>query len=281
MAPHPPQIDQQLVAGTGRGPGIRVSIFTPPTGIPRAVLHPTSTASLPTSMLLDAVQALRSAGHTGAITTPALSVAELVPFEQAGFARITELALLRLELGRGFPVPPFPLPTRSVSSNRSSAGFSILSMPSKWGAHRSEQSSWIQAALAVDQAAFPAGEGFDELSIHEALKATPKTQLRFVCRSEGGRDPSAVVGYAISGCAQRRGYLQRLAVHPTAKGTGLGAALCEDSMLWARHRHAAVLAVNTRTDNKRALDLYMRLGFAPIPGGLVVMGLPALKQGDT
>jgi ribosomal protein S18 acetylase RimI-like enzyme len=275
-APSALLIDQQLVGGTGRGPGIRVSLFTPSTGIARAVLHPTSTSSLPASMVLDAVRALRSSGHTGPITTPALSVSEVSPFEQAGFARITELALLRLELGRGFPILVSPLRSKAniLGSNFSGSDFSIVTMPNKFGSPRSVQSEWIQAALDVDKAAFPAGEEFDELSIREALKATPKILLRFACRTGKPYRPSSVVGYAISGCAQRRCYLQRLAVHPSVKGKGLGAALCHDSMQWARHRRAAVLAVNTRTDNLRALDLYVRLGFAPINGGLVVMGLP-------
>jgi [ribosomal protein S18]-alanine N-acetyltransferase len=255
------QIMHRLVAGTGRGPGVRAALLVPMIGAPRVVLHPISIDRLSASLVHDAVTTLRTSGFTGPISTPALSLTEIDAFEAVGFSRITELALLRLELTAR--------PAR-VSTVQSDSTLQIRSVPPRW---RKSRSDWISAALRVDQLAFPQGEAFDELAIQEALEATPQTSMRFAC--SGSQSPGSVVGYAISGGAGRRSYLQRLAVDPARRGTGIGAALCEDAIDWARSRRAHILAVNTRQDNQRAYELYVRLGFEPIAGGLIVMGLPA------
>ncbi len=80
------------------------------------------------------------------------------------------------------------------------------------------------------------------------------------------------MGYTIAGRAGRRGYLQRLAVMPSAQGHGFGAALVVDALSWMAARGAHDAVVNTQTDNERALDLYVRLGFERQPEGLAVLG---------
>ncbi len=263
------RIAHQVIAGSDRGPGIRVSVLSPAVGSPRAVFHPTSTETVGAAMVHDAVMAVRAGGFLGSITTPALSFDEVASFEAAGFTKTTELALLRRDL-HPHVAPVGALKRVSKRTARGEHGLRITSGPSSWRRSRNE---WIAAALRVDQLAFPAGEQFDELSIREALEATPQVSIRFACRS---LEPLSIVGYAISGSAGSRGYLQRLAVDPSFSGSGIGTALCQDSIEWCRSHGARVLAVNTRFDNDRAFNLYVRLGFEPIEGGLVVMGLPAV-----
>ncbi len=258
-------IVHQIIAGTARGPGLRMALFNAPNRVPRAVLHPTTAHSVPPTMVSAAVVALRSAGHVGPITTPALTPEEVQGFRQAGFADVSNLLLFRLGLRtldrRDLPAPAVRL----------------VGLPRRSGPRQ----AWLSAALAVDHAAFPPGEHFDELSIDEALRATPRRSVRFAIgpSTKGNRNgqPGQVIGYAITGRSGRRSYLQRLAVHPDHAGRGIGATLCADAIRWASAGHASVLAVNTRTDNTRAAALYERMGFEPVPGGLVVLGLAAVE----
>ena len=80
-----------------------------------------------------------------------------------------------------------------------------------------------------------------------------------------------LIGYAITGRSGRRGYIQRLAVHPDCRGVGLGTALVTDGLRWLRRWRVRQAIVNTQFDNGRALALYERLGFARQPLGLSVL----------
>jgi ribosomal protein S18 acetylase RimI-like enzyme len=221
-------------------------------------------------MVSGAIEAIRTGGYRGPITTPALTPDETTGFRSAGFHEVARLHLFRLDLQQ--PIPP-------------SHGTSDLLLRRLPRLTR-RQDQWIDAALAVDGAAFAVGERFDHLSIDEALNATPRRQVRFVVDPSPGSRPGSpasspplvdgrtVVAYAITGRAGHRGYLQRLAVHPAYQGRGVGALLCADAIAWARTGRAQVLAVNTREDNARAVRLYTRVGFEPVSGGLTVLGIP-------
>lgn len=237
----------------------------------RAVLHPTSADYVSGPMVDVAVQSVRAAGHRGPITTPALTPDETHGFRAAGFDDIARLLLFKVELDkheRSFTVAP------------TARGLTLHRLPRL----SRRQEAWLRAALEVDHAAFQVGERFDQLSIDEALHATPRRLVRFVVDPRGSNttaslptvDGKRLVAYAITGRAGHRGYLQRLAVHPAYQGKGVGALLCADAIGWARNGHADVLAVNTREDNARAARLYTRMGFQPVIGGLTVLGVPAL-----
>ncbi len=124
------------------------------------------------------------------------------------------------------------------------------------------------AVAAVDATAFRPFWHLDEVGLADALAATPASRLT-VATVDG-----EVVGYAISGRAGRRGYLQRLAVDPARRGAGLGSALVVDGLRWMRRWGADQALVNTQTDNEAALALYLALGFRLEPGGLAVLGRP-------
>jgi GNAT superfamily N-acetyltransferase len=82
---------------------------------------------------------------------------------------------------------------------------------------------------------------------------------------------SSLVGYAITGRADHRGYVQRLAVDPSAEGTGVGATLLIDGLRWLRRWGARDALVNTQEGNERSLRLYQRTGFVLQPEGLAVL----------
>ena len=123
-----------------------------------------------------------------------------------------------------------------------------------------------QRVLAVDGAAFRPFWRLDDAGLDEAIAATPTARFRV-----GLDDARTIVGYAVSGRAGRHGYLQRLAVHPTAQGSGLGRALVVDGLRWMQRRGAGRAVVNTQLDNDVALALYRSLGFRVQPAGLAVL----------
>jgi GNAT superfamily N-acetyltransferase len=205
------------------------------------------TASPDRSLILRALSVLAAEGYDQVLTT-ALSLPEAVPFLDAGFEVRAELVLLSADLSQ----PPVA-PAHTVATVR-----------------RPRRSEWAVIA-ELDTRAFPAFWHLDTDGIAEALAATPSSRLRV---AEVGH---ALAGYAASGRAGSRGYLQRLAVAPEAQGRGVGRALVVDSLRWMRRRGATRAFVNTQHDNTVALGLYESIGFTREPNGLLVLGtrLPA------
>ena len=118
--------------------------------------------------------------------------------------------------------------------------------------------------VALDQRAFGA-RGFDRAALLDARDATPVARLRVCGRAA---DPT---GYAVTGLAGARAYVQRLAVDPTARRTGVGRRLLLDGLGWARRRGARTALVNTHDDNAPARALYEAAGFVALPDGLRVL----------
>ncbi len=128
--------------------------------------------------------------------------------------------------------------------------------------HRGDRSP----ALAVDGRAFDAFWRLDDDGFDEAMRATPSSRFRVA-------DRDGVVGYAITGRAGGRGFLQRLAVDPDHHREGIGTALVADSLHWLDRRGVRRTVVNTQQGNDAALALYEDLGFRRQPGGLAVLRL--------
>jgi ribosomal protein S18 acetylase RimI-like enzyme len=128
-----------------------------------------------------------------------------------------------------------------------------------------------ERVLAVDSAAFDRVWRLGSDGLDDALHATPVSRFRVLdaCTPRGASTPA---GYAITGRAGRRGYLQRIAVHPAARGRGLGHDLVADGLHWLLRHYVTLALVNTQLDNDRALALYERCGFRRLPGGLCVLG---------
>jgi ribosomal protein S18 acetylase RimI-like enzyme len=123
------------------------------------------------------------------------------------------------------------------------------------------------AALDIDAHAFLPSWQLGPSGLREALRATPSVRFRVGHRPG---DPLPVA-YAVTGRAGRQGYLQRLAVHPSARGHGFGRALIEDGLRWVRRGGARHCLVNTQRDNHDALALYEGCGFERLPTGLAVL----------
>jgi ribosomal protein S18 acetylase RimI-like enzyme len=208
-----------------------------------AYVNPVPGSPLPSADFVR--RCLRTLGRQGygRVVTGALSPSEQSAFRAAGFQVTEHLHLLAHDL-RSIPAvePPDGLLRRSARRDR-------------------------EPVLALDALAFDPFWRLDDAGLDEAIAATPHTRFR-VAAGEGG---VGVAGYAITGRAGRRGYLQRLAVHPTLQRQGLGTILVADALRWLRRWRADRAMVNTQLANERALALYERVGFRREPSGLSVL----------
>lgn len=188
---------------------------------------------------------LATHGFSRALTS-ALTPLEQAGFLAAGFVVEETLRLLGMELRRSDlePVPP---------------GARLVRVPAR--SH--------PEVLAVDGAAFAEFWRFDGFALADALAATPA--VRFRRAVERSSNPRRTIGYAICGRAGRRGYVQRLAVHPDSQGHGTGRRLLLDGLHWLAARGANRVLVNTQSSNRAALDLYTAVGFREEPVGLSVL----------
>lgn len=188
--------------------------------------------------IITCIEEVRKRG-VGRAVTPALSPYEAEPFFQAGFKLHEELHLL----ARSIDDEPPPATHR-------------LRRGRPWDRRR---------VLDLDAEAFEQFWQFDSLSLKEARRATPTHRFRVAVPS------GAVSGYAVTGRAGGRGYLQRLAVHPDYQGQGIGSSLVHDSLRWLHRKGVGMALVNTQERNVRALGLYERLGFVRQREGLLVL----------
>jgi GNAT superfamily N-acetyltransferase len=206
-----------------------------------AYLVPLSNASSLTPVALgQAVEHLHGQGFRTVITA-AVGPAERDQFGEAGFVKREALHLLQRDLT--LPLPDRP--SRSLGLRRATARDRL-------------------SILELDKETFEPFWQLDRDGLDEAIGATPVARLRVARDHE-------LLGYAITGQAQRQGYLQRLAISVRSQRTGLGQALVADALHWLRRRHSLTCWVNTQEANEPALRLYTRMGFVPASHQLSVM----------
>ena len=199
-------------------------------------------AMVPPNLVALAVERARDRGYDE-VVTPALPRGEWRPYVDVGFTVREELHLLAHDL--------LDLPER-----RDVTGEHHLRRVLRRDRDR---------VLAVDGSAFDPFWRLDADALEDAVRATPSTRFRM---------ERAGHGYALTGRAGDRGYIQRLAVDPRSEGAGLGSALLVDGLAWLRRWRVREALVNTQTGNTRAIALYERLGFRRRTEGLAVLELP-------
>ncbi|HVW32892.1 MAG TPA: GNAT family N-acetyltransferase [Acidimicrobiia bacterium] len=202
-----------------------------------AHLSPTVTRPLSASFIGACLDRLRARGFTSVVTS-ALSEPECAGFFRAGFEVQEELELLAHDLNA---IPEVRHRLRRP-----------------WRRERAR-------VLVVDTAAFDSFWRLHRGGLEDALGATPTVRFRVHGRGDG------LDGYVIGGRGAGTGYVQRLAVHPSARGRGLGRSLVGDVLHWMRRRGAARALVNTQQTNEAALHLYRACGFHTLPEGLRVL----------
>jgi ribosomal protein S18 acetylase RimI-like enzyme len=185
----------------------------------------------------DVVGWVREAGDAGAraIRTGALFSPSRTAFVDAGFRPIDTLILLSATV----PASGTRIGGRARTPSRT----------------RRLRPSRLDEAAELDRRCFPPPWGNDAAALTDILTATPHHRARAV--HVGGR----LVAFAISGRAERTGYIQRLAVDPSARRRGHARALVVDALAWMHRRGAGRALVNTAVDNTAAIALYRSLGF--------------------
>ena len=123
----------------------------------------------------------------------------------------------------------------------------------------------VADVLDLDGIAFGPEWGLDSAMLTDALAATTVSRI-FVARRD-----DVLQGFVIVGLTGRTGYIQRLAVHPEVRRSGVGARLLARALQWADKRGATHTVVNTETQNAAALALYDKFGFEQLPDRLCVM----------
>ena len=207
----------------------------------------------------DVADWIRMANLRGAssLRTGALFPASTQAFEEAGFRLIDTLTLLECNLRVPLPV--------ALSSNR----FTHLNKSTKLtkAPLRRLRFADLSDAATVDGNAFDPPWTNDAATLMEICKATPHYRSRSV--TEDGR----MIAFAISGRTSSWGYIQRIAVDPSAQRRGLGRLLVIDSLEWMLRRKVGRAMVNTAAANHRAIALYQSIGFDTRPEPLVILEL--------
>jgi ribosomal protein S18 acetylase RimI-like enzyme len=125
--------------------------------------------------------------------------------------------------------------------------------------------SMLSDAAAIDRRSFSSPWANDVTALADIMAATPYHRSRSV--HVDGR----MVAFSISGRADRSGYVQRLAVDPSARRHGFGRLLLDDALRWMSRRDVSDVLVNTAADNHRALALYHSVGFERQAGELSIL----------
>ena len=125
--------------------------------------------------------------------------------------------------------------------------------------------SMLSEAAEIDRRSFSSPWANDTGALTEIMAATPFHRSRSIhLRGD-------MVAFSISGRADRFGYVQRLAVDPSARRHGFARLLLDDALHWMRRRTVSEAMVNTATGNRPALALYEAAGFERQPGSLLIL----------
>jgi ribosomal-protein-alanine N-acetyltransferase len=202
----------------------------------------------------DIAEWVAEAGATGArvVRTGALFPDSTAPFLESGFRVADTLTLLERALPDRTPV------TRPPRSNPSPQAAGAVRL-------RRLRPSMLHDAADIDRRSFSSPWANDASALADIMTATPYHRSRSVHLD--GR----MVAFSISGRADHSGYIQRLAVDPSARRRRFANLLLDDALRWMRRRDVSQVMVNTAADNRPALALYESIGFEPRPGALLIL----------
>ena len=190
------------------------------------------------------------------VRTNALSpdiAARLIDF---GFSVAQDLVLL--ERGNNHDLPQMKTAQFYMHTVRV---FSGRILPSSLG--RTE--SVVAQLLKIDSVAFEKPWCLDRTMLIDALWATHQCRL-FVATAEG-----EAIGFVLAGASGRQGYIQRLAVQPTAQRIGVASHLLCKALDWIDAQGCRTSVVNTDVNNAAALRLYAAFNYVALEKGLTVV----------
>lgn len=118
----------------------------------------------------------------------------------------------------------------------------------------------LDAIVKLDQLCFDSYWTMNKKGLLEAESATSKARFR-IAQLKGSSGTPEIVGYVLTGSGNKKGYLQRLAVHPDFQSHGIGQQLVADGIEWLRFWRINEMYVNTQIKNENALSFYLKMKF--------------------
>ncbi len=201
-----------------------------------ALLTPlTAFEPIKSETILAGIEKSRSIGYK-TIYTSALIESETVAFVNLGFRLKEQLYVLQ----------------RTTAAAETAAREKVrLKKPSETD---------LTEVANLDKLCFDDFWTMDVNALLEAESATSRSRFRIATSKLAGNHEQ-IVGYAITGLGNKKGYLQRLAVHPEFQSRGIGQLLVADGLEWLRFWRSNQIFVNTQIKNDKALNFYLKIGF--------------------
>jgi ribosomal-protein-alanine N-acetyltransferase len=172
-------------------------------------------------------------------------------FDSLGFAGVQDLSLLQLHHTRADLVDvPADITPRTMPTGRLARRF---------------RSSSFKNILALDAESFGTDWQMDMANFTDALSATSQSRVLV------SHHNNELVGFVLAGCTGQHGFIQRLAVRPQSRRSGVATCLLAASLNWIINNGCTDTVVNTEVANYSAQNLYRKFGFVDMNHGLIVM----------
>lgn len=183
----------------------------------------------------------------GSVRTSAMSPQAAEALGDIGFQPTQDLVLLRL---KHLVAPQFGVPK------------DIAPRPVRLLRYRN---AVVNDVLEIDRLAFGHEWHLDNETFHDATRATRHVRLLTAHRH------GLTEGFVLVGVTGQTGFIQRLAVHPNARRSGVASRLIASAVEWSFKKGCTNTVVNTETTNAAALGLYRSIGFSEMNHGLTVL----------
>jgi ribosomal-protein-alanine N-acetyltransferase len=125
----------------------------------------------------------------------------------------------------------------------------------------------ISDVISINWSTLP--EHYSDSFFEERLQESPETFL--VAEDEAGKIRGYImcrIEYGFSNLRRyglaRKGHIVSVAVLQEHRGSGLGAALCEEAITGMKQRGCSEVYLEVRVSNEPAVKLYTRLGFKTV-----------------